>query len=74
MNAATKLAEIETLSVDERIDLVQAIWDGIAAETESLELTEGERRELDRRIADLEARPADVRTWDEIKARVRARR
>ena len=71
---AAKLREIELLSVDERIDLVQAIWDGIAAETESLELTEGEKQALDRRIADLDEQPANVRTWEEIKARVRAPR
>ncbi|HEV7672663.1 MAG TPA: addiction module protein [Thermoanaerobaculia bacterium] len=74
MNAAAKLREIEMLTVDERIDLVQAIWDGIAAETESLELSEGEKPELDRRIAELDEQPANVRTWEEIKTRVRARR
>jgi len=74
MNAAAKLKEIETLTVDERIDLVQAIWDGIAAETEGRELTEGEKQMLDRRIADLDAHPANVRTWEEITARVRAPR
>ncbi len=72
MTAAAKLIEIETLTVDERIDLVQAIWDGIASETESRELSEGEKQMLDRRIADLDAQPSNVRTWEEIKARVRA--
>lgn len=72
MTAAAKLKEIETLTVDERIDLVQAIWDGIASETESRELSEGEKQMLDRRMADMDADPGNVLTWEEIKGRVRA--
>jgi putative addiction module component (TIGR02574 family) len=69
-----RLSEITALSLNERIELVQAIWDSIAAETERIELTERQRVELDRRLADLDARPDDVLTWEEIKTRVRNRR
>lgn len=62
------------MSLDDRIELVEAIWDSIAMETEKLELTEAQKHELDRRMADLDARPDDVLTWDEIKTRVRGRR
>ena len=41
---------------------------------ERLELTTEQKRELDRRIADLDAQPDNVLTWEEIKARVRGRR
>ena len=34
-------------------------------------LSEPQKRELDRRIAELEANPQNVRTWEEIKAHVR---
>jgi putative addiction module component (TIGR02574 family) len=74
MAEPVRLTQITALSVDERIELVQAIWDSIAAETENLELTEDQKIELDRRLADLDARPDDVLTWDQIKARVRGRR
>jgi putative addiction module component (TIGR02574 family) len=33
-------------------------------------LTESQKRELDRRLADLDENPNDVLTWDEIKARI----
>jgi putative addiction module component (TIGR02574 family) len=63
--------DFNDLSIDERIALVQAIWDSIAAEANHLELSETQKRELDRRIADLEANPDNVLTWEQIKAHVR---
>jgi putative addiction module component (TIGR02574 family) len=63
------IAEIETLSVDDRLRIVEAIWDSIAAEPENLPLTEAQRRELDRRLADHESNPDEGIPWDEVKAR-----
>jgi putative addiction module component (TIGR02574 family) len=68
------LADITAMTIDERIALVQAIWDSIAAETDPVHLTEPQKRELDRRIAALDANPQNVRTWEEIKAHVRGRK
>ncbi|MGH8643421.1 MAG: addiction module protein [Gammaproteobacteria bacterium] len=48
----TKLLE---LSLDERIKLVEDLWDSIAAEQEMLRLTEEQRAELDRRLDAYEA-------------------
>lgn len=48
----TKLLE---LSLDERIKLVEDLWDSIAAEQETLRLTEEQRAELDRRLDAYEA-------------------
>jgi putative addiction module component (TIGR02574 family) len=74
MAVAVKAADLSAMSIDERIELVQVIWDSIAAETEKLELTAAQKHELDRRIADLDAQPDNVLTWEEIKTRVRGRR
>ena len=40
------------LKVEDRIRLVQAIWDSIAAEQVYPELTEEQKQELDHRIAE----------------------
>jgi len=48
----TKLLE---LSIDERIKLVEDLWDSIAAEQELLHLTDEQRAELDRRLDTNEA-------------------
>lgn len=71
MNPADWLAEIKKLSIDDRIWLVQEIWNSVAEETPVWEPTEAQKRELDRRIADLDANPDDVLTWEEVKASLR---
>ena len=74
MNLSTTLAEIVSLSVDERLRLVEAIWDSIAAaEPGQPELTEAQRQELERRLAAHTASPEDVVPWEEVKAQALAR-
>ena len=67
------LAEIKTLSIDERIALVEAIWDSIDAETENLPLTDAQRQELERRLAYNLANPDDVVPWEVVHAEAMAR-
>ncbi len=64
------LSDILKLSVAERIQLVEDVWDSIAAEPEELPLTEEERQEMDRRLADVDANPGVGRPWAEVKARL----
>ncbi len=65
--------EVRRLSVTERIDLAQAIWDSVVAESSSSMLTDAQRAELKRRIAHLEANPDDVVPWVEVRDAARAR-
>jgi putative addiction module component (TIGR02574 family) len=73
VDIATTLAEIKSLSIEDRLALVEAIWDSIAAESENLPLTDVQRQELERRLADHEANPDDVIPWEEVRADALAR-
>ncbi|AFY45220.1 addiction module protein [Nostoc sp. PCC 7107] len=73
MDFTTTLNEIQTLSIEERIRLVQAIWDSIAAEQAYPDITEAQKQELERRNNDYEANPDNVMTWEEIKASIKRR-
>jgi putative addiction module component (TIGR02574 family) len=73
MDLSTTLVEIISLSVEERIRLVEAIWDSIAAEPGQPELTEAQKQELERRLAAHTASPEDVIRWEEVKAQAMAR-
>ena len=64
--------EIKKLSVAERIMIVEEIWDGIAADKESLEVTEAQRCELDSRLDTYHFSPEAGSSWDEVKQRVTA--
>ncbi|MCY7279146.1 MAG: addiction module protein [Phormidesmis sp. CAN_BIN44] len=71
MDITATLNQITALSVDDRINLVQAIWDSIAAEQAYPDLTQEQQQELDRRITAYDTNPAQVMTWDEIKASIK---
>jgi putative addiction module component (TIGR02574 family) len=66
------IEEIHTLSVAERIQLVEDIWDSIAADPEALELPEAQRQELDSRLQAYQQDPAGGATWDEVKAKLQS--
>ncbi|MFB2977334.1 addiction module protein [Microseira sp. BLCC-F43] len=74
MDITARLNEIATLSIEDRILLVQAIWDSIAAEQAYPDLTEEQKRELDSRIDDYEMNPENVLTWEEIKASIKGKK
>lgn len=69
MDISATLAEIKRLSVDDRLHLVQEIWDSISLEPEQLELTKAQEQELSRRLADYKENPNAGISWDEVKAR-----
>jgi putative addiction module component (TIGR02574 family) len=65
------VAEILALPVEDRVRLVEAIWDSISAVPEALPLTEWQKEELDRRLAEFEANPDAGSTLEEVFARIR---
>ncbi|HVS23053.1 MAG TPA: addiction module protein, partial [Gammaproteobacteria bacterium] len=48
---AVSLAELLELPVEERLKLLEALWESIAELPEALELTEAQKQELDRRLS-----------------------
>lgn len=68
MNASVKSLGIDQLPIEERLALVEEIWDSIAADNGAIPLTEAQRLELEKRIAEDDANPHDVTPWDQVKA------
>ena len=56
------LEQARKLSIDEQLELVEVLWENIAADG-GAPLTSAQMDELDRRIADLQAHPDDVVPW-----------
>ena len=65
------VTEILALPVADRVRLVEAIWDSISAIPEALPLTDWQKEELDRRLAEFEADPDAWSTLEEVFARIR---
>lgn len=66
----TQVAEILELSVAEKIQIVEDIWDSIRRNPEELPLSEAEKRELDKRLADYEQNPDDGIEWETLKKNI----
>ena len=73
MAVSFKSLGIERLGIEERLTLVEELWDSIAADSRAVPLTAAQRTELDRRIAEHEAKPNDVVPWEEIKTSITER-
>jgi putative addiction module component (TIGR02574 family) len=64
------VADVLTLSADERIRLVEDIWDTLVIAPEAVVLTDEQRRELDSRLEEHRRDPSAGSTWPEVKARI----
>jgi putative addiction module component (TIGR02574 family) len=73
MPPTVKSLGIDQLPRDQRLALVQEIWDTIAAESDGPLLTENQRHELERRVAEDDAAPDRVVPWEQVKAETLAR-
>lgn len=62
-------ADIRYLPIDDRIVLVEALWDSIADDQGQVELTEAQKAEIDRRLAARLGRTAAA-PWSEVKRRI----
>ena len=67
----TEIKDILKLSIDERIHLVQTIWDSIAADTEVEEISEEHKRILDERLEAYNDDPNAIVSWDDVKKSVK---
>jgi putative addiction module component (TIGR02574 family) len=65
---------IDKMSAEERMKLVEEIWDSISEERVHADLSDAKKDALQRRVAELDSNPDNVLTWDEIKAQVKGNR
>jgi putative addiction module component (TIGR02574 family) len=68
------VAELLKLSPAERIQLAEDLWDSVAAQPELLPaLSDDQRNEIERRIAEHERDPGSALTWDDVRERLWSR-
>jgi putative addiction module component (TIGR02574 family) len=58
------------LSIPERIQLVEDIWDTIAAKADSIELTEEEKKIIDARLEKYHQNPQSGSPWEDVYKRI----
>lgn len=73
MNTSMKALGIARLPVEERLTLVEDLWDSIAAHSAAVPLTDAQRLERQKRIEEDDARPDDLGPWETVQASTLAR-
>lgn len=58
------------LSASEKLQLVEDLWDDLAATPDEVPVHDWQKEELARRKANLQSHPASALSWEEVKARV----
>jgi putative addiction module component (TIGR02574 family) len=62
--------EISQLSVAERIQLAEDLWESILERQDELPLTDAQKQELDRRLENYQQDPTSGSTWEEVRQRL----
>jgi putative addiction module component (TIGR02574 family) len=71
MHTPATTHEYLKLSASERIQLVEDIWDSIAAEeSDTVELSQAQMAELHRRVAEHRADPSTGFPWEQVRSKL----
>ena len=61
------------LNPEERLRMIEELWDSLSDQPGSVPLTDAQRQELDRRLDDLERLGPDGIPWEEVLQQIRTR-
>ena len=65
----SQLSNLHNLSREEKIELVQLLWDDIASSQSSNEISEEHKKKLEQTLNNIKAGKTDFRSWEEAKAK-----
>jgi putative addiction module component (TIGR02574 family) len=70
---ATPAIEVERLTRDEQLELLDRLWNSLGRDPAALPLTEEQKRDLDQRLDELEREGDKGMTWDEAVEQIRSK-
>ena len=62
--------DISEISIAERIQLAEDLWDSILEQQEELPLSQAQQQELERRLENYEKNPTNGSSWEDVKKRL----
>jgi len=68
---ATVLEQAMRLSVEDKLDLISALWKSVSGHPESIPVPDWQLEELEQRIEAQRKNPQAGQTWDEVKREIR---
>ncbi len=67
----TSIAQVFELTLSEKLQLLEDLWDSIALDPEQIPVLEWQKEELDRRKSTYLQNPTSVTSWDVVKEKIR---
>jgi putative addiction module component (TIGR02574 family) len=71
---STVRMKIRSLTVADRLRLLEEIWDSLAETPEAIPVTDAQRRELARRRRAHARNPSAAKSWAEVRDKLRSRK
>jgi len=62
--------DIDHLNVEEKLELIETLWESLASDPSNIPVTEAQKKLLDERIAEIDAGDVETIPWEEVKARI----
>jgi putative addiction module component (TIGR02574 family) len=70
---STQISALLELSPDEKLDIIEALWESLSQSPELIPIHDWQKQELDRRQALYEANPEPFLTWEEVQTNILAK-
>ena len=71
---STVLKRALSLNVEDRLQLIEELWDSLAVTPEAIPVTDAQRKELARRRRAHARNPSAAKSWEEVRAKLERRR
>lgn len=73
MDMQTILAEVDEWPVEDRMRLIEAVWDSLESTPGAARLTPAQEQDLRQRIEESRSNPKAGSPWEEVKARLKGK-
>lgn len=70
---STTVVDIEKLNVEERLRLIEALWESLSSDPSRVPMTQAQKEELDRRLDAIDDGDDAGIPWNEVLERIRNR-
>lgn len=67
---STQLSALLELSPDEKLNIIDALWESLSQSPDLIPIHDWQKRELDRRQTEYDANPVPFLTWEEVQANI----
>jgi putative addiction module component (TIGR02574 family) len=65
--------EIDNLNVEERLELIESLWESLIVDPSNIPITDAQKRMLDERLDEIAAGDDAGTPWEEVRARLQKR-